>query len=43
MIDPTKTVTMEQAQRGLKRVIQEVRQTRTPYILTRFGKPRHSS
>jgi len=39
MIDPTKTVTMEQAQRRLKSVVKDVRENRTPYILTRFGKP----
>ena len=39
MIDVTKTVTMEQAQRHLKSVIEKVRESRTPYILTRFGKP----
>jgi len=30
---------MEQAQRGLKGVIEEVKKNKTPYILTRFGKP----
>ena len=39
MIDVTKTVTMEQAQRRLKSVIEDVRENKTPYILTRFGKP----
>jgi len=39
MIDVTKTVTMEQAQRRLKSVIEEVRENKIPYILTRFGKP----
>ena len=39
MIDITKTVTMEQAQRSLKRVIEKVRESRTPYVLTRFGEP----
>ncbi len=39
MIDVTRTVTMEQAQRGLKGVIEEVKKNKTPYILTRFGKP----
>jgi prevent-host-death family protein len=39
MIDVTKTVTMEQAQRRLKSVIEEVRENRTPYVLTRFGRP----
>ncbi len=39
MIDVTKTVTMEQAQRRLKSVIEDVRGNKTPYILTRFGKP----
>jgi antitoxin YefM len=39
MIDLTKTVTMEQAQRRLKSVIEEVKESRTPCILTRFGKP----
>jgi prevent-host-death family protein len=39
MIDVTKTVTMEQAQRGLKSVIEDVRLNRTPYVLTRFGTP----
>jgi prevent-host-death family protein len=39
MIDVTRTVTMEQAQKGLKRIIQDVRENKTPYILTRFGKP----
>ncbi len=39
MIDVTKTVTMEQAQRRLKSVIEKVRKNRTPYVLTPFGKP----
>lgn len=39
MIDVTRTVTMEQAQRRLKGVIEEVKKNKTPYILTRFGKP----
>ena len=39
MIDVTRTVTMEQAQRRLKSVIEEVRKNKAPYILTRFGKP----
>ncbi|MFQ6101237.1 MAG: type II toxin-antitoxin system prevent-host-death family antitoxin [Anaerolineae bacterium] len=39
MIDVTRTVTMEQAQRRLKSVIEDVRENKTPYILTRFGKP----
>jgi len=39
MIDITKTVSMEQAQRRLKSVIEEVKASRTPYVLTRFGKP----
>ena len=39
MIDVTKTVTMEQAQRRLKSVIKDVQENRTPYVLTRFGKP----
>ena len=39
MIDITKTVTMEQAQRQLKRVIEDINQNKTPYVLTRFGKP----
>jgi len=39
MIDVTKTVTMEQVQRRLKNIIEDVRENKTPYILTRFGKP----
>jgi antitoxin YefM len=39
MIDVIKTVTMEQAQRRLKSVVEDVRENKTPYILTRFGKP----
>jgi antitoxin YefM len=39
MIDITRTVSMEQAQRRLKSVIEEVKASRTPYVLTRFGKP----
>jgi prevent-host-death family protein len=39
MIDVTRTVTMEQAQKGLKRIIEDVQENRTPYVLTRFGKP----
>jgi prevent-host-death family protein len=30
---------MEQAQKGLKRIIEDVRENKTPYVLTRFGKP----
>jgi antitoxin YefM len=39
MIDVTKTVTMEQVQRRLKNIIEDVQENKTPYILTRFGKP----
>ena len=39
MIDIIKTVTMEQAQRRLKNVVEDVQENRTPYILTRFGRP----
>jgi len=39
MIDITRTVTMEQAQRRLKKVIEDIKQNKTPYVLTRFGKP----
>jgi prevent-host-death family protein len=39
MIDLSKTLTMEQAQRRLKSVIDDVRENKTPYVLTRFGRP----
>ena len=39
MIDLSRTVSMEKAQKSLKKLIEDARQNRTPYVLTRFGKP----
>jgi len=39
MIDVNKTVSMEQAKRRLKSVVEEVKKNRTPFVLTRFGEP----
>lgn len=39
MLDLTRTVSMERAQKTLKKLIEDARQNRTPYVLTRFGKP----
>jgi len=39
MIDVNKTVSMEQAQRQLKSVVEEVKRNRTPFVLTCFGEP----
>lgn len=39
MIDVTRTVSMGEAQRRLKGIIQDVQEHKSPYILTRFGKP----
>ena len=34
-----KTVTLEQAQEGLRQLVEEVRQKKGPYVLTRAGEP----
>lgn len=39
MIDVTRTVAMGEAQRRLKGIVEDVRENKVPYILTRFGKP----
>ena len=39
MIDLSRTVSMENAQKSLRKLIEDARQNRTPYVLTRFGKP----
>lgn len=39
MIDLSRTVSMEKAQKSLRSLIEDARQNRTPYVLTRFGKP----
>jgi antitoxin YefM len=39
MNELTKTITLEQAQKSLKQVIDDIRQSKSPYVLTSAGEP----